>query len=123
MASFDVTRSKTNDGFEMQCSGKTEKHSVQEEPSEVIADTKNDSQKQNTQLAGTKAVYESLATKTDRQQKLVSRFKKSLKSLLLLLVFATAAASLALTMIQRNSSSGMFSVVFPLENVCLSVGG
>ena len=48
MASFDVTRSKTNDGFEMQCSGKvfvietqkTEKETVQEEPYEVIADTK-----------------------------------------------------------------------------------
>ena len=60
MASFDVTRSKTNDGFEMQCSGKTEKDSVQEGSYEVIADTKNDSQKQNTQLAGTEAVYESL---------------------------------------------------------------
>ena len=128
MASFDETRSKTNDGFEMQCSGKvfviethqTEKDSVQDEPYEVIADTKNDSQKQNTQLAGTEAVYESLTTKTVRQQKLVSRFKKSLRSLLLLLVFATAVASLVLTMIQHNSSSGMFPVVFLRKSfVCL----
>ena len=131
MAFFDVMRSKTNDGFEMQCSEnvfvkgtqKTEnsKDSVQEEPYQVIADTKNDSQKQNAQLAGTEAVYESLTTKTDRQRKLVSRFKKSLRSLLLLLVFAAAVASLAVTMIQRNSSSGMFPVVFPQENFCLFV--
>ena len=130
MASFDVTRSKTNDGFEMQCSEKlfvietqkTEKETVQGEPYEVIADSKNDSQKQNTQLVGTEAVYESLTTKTVRQKKLVSRFKKSLRGLLLLLVFAAAVTSLALTMIQRNSSSGMFPVFFPQENFCLFVG-
>ena len=129
MASFDVTCSKTNDGFEMQCSGKvfvietqqSEKDSVQGVPCEVIADTKNDSQKQNTQLAGTEAVYESLTTKTVRQQKFVSRFTKSLRNLLLL-VFVTAVASLALTVRQRSSSSGMFPG-FPQENFCLFVSG
>ena len=69
----------------------------------------------NNSKAGYETLYESLANNKTQQGKSVFRGMMYVMSFLLVLVFLTAVASLALSLAQFNMSPGMFP---PVYNVC-----
>lgn len=117
MTSLTENRSVNENAADKKCSEKYTAIENQKTQNDLAqgGDCQKNSLGFNNSKAGYKSLYESLIGYKTQQEKSVFRGMMYLASFLLVLIFLTAVASLALSLAQFNMSPGMFP---PVYNVC-----